>query len=185
MNPNFAKEGCAGALPGALRLKLICMKWRKLQLPSDLVWRHRQPQLRQSIAQWDLWIQTCHTSLFKMKVAIGNRVSLHESYLDTFTPTFQVQWPHFKSRWGLSLDHKWKWKLIPEDNHFQKKGLRIGLNPIQIHSWKRIQLNTFLKALKNSWIGASENPSYSFIVVTSGLHESLKMDTGCLHVCSE
>lgn len=91
MNPNFAKEGYAGDLPGALRLKPICMKWRKLQLPSELIWRHRQPQLRQNIAQRDLWMQTRRTSLLQMKVATGNRVSLHESYLDTFTPTFQVQ----------------------------------------------------------------------------------------------
>lgn len=159
MNPNFAKEGYAGNLPGALRLKLICMKWRKLQLPSELIWRHRQPQLRQSIAQWDLWILTRHTSLFKMKVAISNRVSLHESYLHTFTPTFQVQWPHFKSRWGLSLDHKWKRKLIPEDDHCQKKCFSTGLVPIQILFSKRIQLNMSLKALKNSLIGASKNSS--------------------------
>lgn len=154
MNPNFAKEGYAGDLPGALRLKLICMKWRKLQLPWELIWRHRQSQLRQNIAQQDLWIQTCHTSLFKIKVAIGNRVSLHESYLDTFTPTFQAKWPHFKPRWGLSLNHKWKWKLILEDNHFQKKCLSVGLNPIQTLSWKRIHLNVFLKTLKNSLIRA-------------------------------
>lgn len=46
MNQNFAEEGYAGDVPGALRMKLICMKWRKLQLPSELIWRHRQPQLR-------------------------------------------------------------------------------------------------------------------------------------------